>query len=118
MVGEVAEKKLGLVGVSHARWKLFELDTGSAAGDFAKEVFHQADSAGGVIALEGPCPSLIGRKPFSESGQGKDWLLKRCIEQGIADELRRTLAVADVFAVVLVQAVSQGQQPPDLTGEF
>ena len=83
-----------------------------------RKYFTSPTPAVGIVALEGPRPRLVWSQSLCQPRQREDRLLKRGVEQGVADELRGRFTLAHMFAVLLVQAVRQCEQPSDLSDGF
>ena len=118
MVRQIAEQEFGFVGVRHSLGQFLQTYCSGASGDFAKEIFYQPNTRIRIGALKCSCPGLIRRQTLRQSRQRKYRLLESGVEQGVADELRRRIAFAHMFAVLLMQAVRQSKQPSDLSDGF
>ena len=115
MISEVAEKEFGLVGVGHPAWQFINSNCRGAGSDLAKEILYQPDASFRVVALERSRPGLVRTQTLSEPRQREDRLVERGVEQGVSDELRGAFALPHVFAILLVEAVREREQPSDLS---
>ena len=115
MISEVAEKKFGLVQVGHSVWQFINSNCRGAGSDLAKEILYQPDASFRVVALERSRPGPVRTQTLSEPRQREDRLVERGVEQGVSDELRGAFALPHVFAILLVEAVREREQPSDLS---